>query len=358
MKIRWIRGNDRINFNRPHNFFILGIRGSGKSSFLENLACHYLEKGHTVLDLFAAKDAESLSWLRSSYAKTKKILLLKGENVVVDCSYDVKNASKLSLKDFNKYEIIISSNPFYSSIDDEFMNAALIMNKVYKRLSWKRLIYCLVREASNLFYSRLKLREDQTLAKAEAIYLCREARHVGMSLGLDSIRWYSIDVDLRSISDFLVLKSQGISGLSKDLRWVYRYFLPRSIQNMKPNTFMILSRKGSLGYGIFPEVSWHKQEHENILKKLRITVEYKEPVRKGLYRGSYKTIGDEEHIAIMRLYIQDELSMNKISEKLGRSAKSVFGHIKRHNASVERSGFCPICQRGNSPLEKVIAKRQ
>jgi len=358
MRIRWIRGNERINFNKPHNFFTLGIRGSGKSTFLENLACHYLEKGHTVLDLFAAKDGENLAWLRSPYAKTKRILLLKGENVVPDCEYDVKNASKLSLKDFNEYDIIISSNPFYSNIDDEFLNAAAIMNKIYKRLSWKRLIYCLVREASNLFYSRLKLREDQTLAKAEMIYLVREARHVGMSLGLDSVRWHSIDIDLRHISDFLVLKSQGISGLTRDLRWIYRYFLPHSIQNMSANVFMILSRRGCLGYGTFPFHEWHKMEQENILKKLDIKLEYTEQVRKGLYRGSYRTIGDEEHISIIRLYVEDDLSMNKIAEKLGRSAKSIYGHITRHNNNVETSGFCPICRRGKSRFDEVAAKRQ
>jgi hypothetical protein len=99
--------------------------------------------------------------------------------------------------------------------DDEFINAALLTDKIYKRLSWKRLVYCLAQEAANLFYSRLKISESQVVSKAMMTYLIREARHVGMALGLDSTRYYSIDI--RNLSDFVILKSQGMTGLTKDL---------------------------------------------------------------------------------------------------------------------------------------------
>lgn len=47
--------------------------------------------------------------------------------------------------------------------------------------------------------------------------LIREARHVGIALGLDSSQYYAIDIDIRNLSDYLVLKSQGVQGLAHDL---------------------------------------------------------------------------------------------------------------------------------------------
>jgi energy-coupling factor transporter ATP-binding protein EcfA2 len=166
MEIRWVRGKDDIDFNRPSTWFILGTRGSGKSSFLETLGCYYLQEGHTVLDLFGSRDGEGLAWLRSPYMKGKKALLLCGESVDVQAPCDVKKASALGLSDFSSYDIIISASPLYLNPDDEFVNAAAITDKVYKRLSWSRLIYCIVREAANFYYSRLKVSDNQVLAKS------------------------------------------------------------------------------------------------------------------------------------------------------------------------------------------------
>jgi len=74
MKIYWIRGNENLSFNKPQTFFILGIRGSGKSSLLEHIGTKYLEKGCCILDLFGSRDGEGLAWLRSPYAQDKRIL--------------------------------------------------------------------------------------------------------------------------------------------------------------------------------------------------------------------------------------------------------------------------------------------
>jgi hypothetical protein len=63
-------------------------------------------------------------------------------------------------------------------------------------------------------------------------YLVREARHCGLALGLDSTRYYSIDIDIRNLSDFIILKSQGMTGLTSDLDWRYSIFEPHIIRNM------------------------------------------------------------------------------------------------------------------------------
>ena len=47
-------------------FLVLGIRGAGKSSWLESLAEYYLGKDiGSVVDLFGSRDGEGLAWLRS-----------------------------------------------------------------------------------------------------------------------------------------------------------------------------------------------------------------------------------------------------------------------------------------------------
>ena len=179
-----------------------------------------------------------------------------------------------------------------------------------------------------------------------------------MALGLDSVRFYAIDIDIRTISDFLVLKSQGLYGLSRDLNWLYRIFEPYVVRNMLPQFFLIVSRKGSVGIGTFKELGWHKREKENILKAVGIEVEYGEPIEAGEYRGTFKTAGDVEHSEIIRFYIEEGLSLNKIAEKLGRSSRTSHKHMQTHNRAVDNSGFCPSCRRVKSKFESTLARRK
>ena len=348
MKIRWIRGNDRISYHRPSTWFALGIRGCGKSSLLEHIGENYLEKGHTVLDLFGSRDGEGLAWLRSPYAEEKKILLVHGENVEVETEHDTKTVDQVKMLDFIRYDIIISSSPLYHSTDDEFYQSAKLTDKIYNRKSWSKLCYAIVREAGNFYYSRLKVSENQVIAKAQMIYLIREARHVGLAMGLDTLRFYSIDIDIRSISDFVFIKSLGLAGLPSDLHWLYSYVEPHLFRHLSPDEFVIITKKGCIGYGVFPEVPWHKQEKENIIKKVGLDITYKEPVKKGENRGTFKTIGDREHAKIIELYNKG-LSNNKIADKLGRSTRTIWIHIKTHNYQVQTLGLCPRCKRAESP---------
>jgi len=356
MKINWQRGNEEINFNRPHVFFITGIRGSGKSSFLEYIGTKYLESEHGVFDLFGSRDGENLAWLRSPYAKDKRILLLKGEAVDVNCSWNVKTADSVTLSDFENNDIVISSTPLYINLDQEYLAAAKLTDLLYKRMAWKKLIYCVVREAANLYYSRLKISEDQTQAKAFMVYLLRESRHMGLALGLDSLRWHAIDIDIRSLSDYLIFKNMGQIGLTKEMGWLYAYADPHMFRYLKPNQFLIVTKRGSIGCGIFPKIKWHKKEGENILHALDIKVEYgEEPPKEGVYRGTFKTVSDKEHSEIIRLYCEELQGTVAIAQKLNRSPRTPVLHIHMHDDAVKRSGFCPICRRVQSPYASTLA---
>lgn len=112
---------------------------------------------------------------------------------------------------------------------------------------WLRLIYMIVREVANLYFSHSKIVANQTLAKSEMVYLIREARHAGVALGLDALRFTAIDIDIRSISDYLIL-AQGLQGLSRDLYWLYSIFKPHMIQNMPKKNLDHISDHGRLKF--------------------------------------------------------------------------------------------------------------
>lgn len=111
-------------------------------------------------------------------------------------------------------------------------------------------------------------------------------------------------------------------GLSKDLKWLYSFVEPLALANCPKNAFILLSRTGAIGYGAFPEIPWHKQEGEDILKKVGVKVEFGEEINYGKDMRTYKTIGDEEHLQIIELH-DGGLGMGKIAQKLGRSPASI-----------------------------------
>lgn len=360
MKVKWLRGKDQFLFTRPETWFALGIRGSGKSSHLEHIGLHYLQQDCVILDLFGSRDGEGLAWLRSPEAKDKKILLVKGDGCDVDSCFPVKHCDSLKLEDFEKFDVIVSASPLYRNIGEEFFYAAKITDLLYQRLHYKRLIYMICREAANLYYSRLKVNDNQLFAKSQMIYMIREARHIGVALGCDSVRFYAIDIDVRSLSDYLLIKNQGMQGLPKDLKFLYSYVEPHLFRQMNPDEYIVLTDKGSIGYGYFPEVSWHKRERENILDSVGVDVNFGDaPLKRGKYRGTYNTVGDSEHCEIIRLYVDEGLNMHQVAATLkgGRSTGTVLGHIHKHNDSVRRSEFCPTCKRANSPFAEKLAQR-
>jgi len=355
MRVRWIRGSEKISFSKPEVFFSLGQIGTGKSSLLENIAIQHMNKGASVLDAYASADGENLAWLRSDLIQDKRVLLLKGESVDVTTSHDVKTVENLGLHDLEKYDLIISSRPLFLNRDHEYYSLGKLVTLLYKRMHWRRLVCMIAREASSLWYSRIKVSETQSDQKAESLYLMREMRHLGVSLALDSLRLLSVDIDLRSHVDYLFLKACGVSGLGRDLNWLYGYIRPQVMRNMKPQYFVLLTRRGAIGLGQFPFHSWHKIEREDIVSQVGLRIEYGEVAELPQDRGTYQTVAPQEHSEIVTLY-SEGLSMNRIAKKLERSTKTVMDHIHSHDRSVKRSGFCPQCRSVKCELECRAAR--
>ncbi len=356
MRVAWTRSlGGGISFRRPYTFLSYGIRGSGKSSLLEHIGEHFLANGSTILDLFGSRDGEGLAWCRSEWAKEKKILLLHGDNTSVASSFDTKNISKYSLSDLDKYDVIISSSPLYSTVDQEYRDINKVIDQIYKRGSWRKVAYMIVREAANLLYSRMKISVDQKFAKASMAYFIREARHTGFALGLDTQKWTSVDVDIRITCDYVFFKSAGIQGLPSDLRWLYKYIKPYSLQKMKPEEFVVLTSSGSIGVELFPEVMWHKNEGEDILKACGIEVEHGDELIDSEKRF---IVGDLEHIR----FIEGRLDGLSHAEIAGGSwsSQTVLNHIDNHNSDIDRLGYCGRCRRakGDHSTMKIARRKE
>lgn len=251
---------------------MLGRRGSGKSALLELLASKYLESGGKIIDLFGSSDGEGLSWLRSPYAADKNICLLHGDGIEIKGWNNTLPATNFSLAELDKSDIFVSANPLYKNKDDEYDCVNSIVDKLWRRLSWSKPVCVIVREAANLFYSRLKLTYNQQDAKAEMVYLMREARHHGISLLVDSLRYTSIDIDIRSLSDYTFIKNIGVTGLPEELWWIYRTFDPVAIRHLDKNEFILICHDGGLASGTNAYNTWHKETSENILHELNLAI--------------------------------------------------------------------------------------
>lgn len=119
----------------------------------------------------------------------------------------------------------------------------------------------------------------------------------------------------------------------------------------------IVTRKGALGLGEFPFHEWHKREKENILKEVGIKVEHGESLHEGEYRGTFRTVSDKEHAEMIRLHIEEGLSLEKIAEHFNRSSRTPLLHIQKHSQAIERTSFCPACRRIKSIYESEILQK-
>lgn len=350
IKLWWIRSRDPafIHFRKPVAYLGVGQKESGKSALLETVAVHYPK----IIDLFGSRDSEGLAWCRSPFKDS--VLFIVGDTIDVKSQWDSVRISDLTLRHLTKYKVILSVSAFHPSVDTEFYAMNEIIKVLYRRTWWKEPWFVMVREASNFLYSRLKVSKNQTEAKADFLYLLREARHMGYAVGVDTIRWTGVDADMRGPCDYVFVKRVGIEGLPDDLRWLYGLVRPRSLMNPHPRAFVLVSNRGPVAFGTFDEPYWHKREKENIVQLLDIRIEYGEAPDYG--DQSRNTVSDFEHIKLVGTYMRVG-SMKKVAKMFSRSPATVNTHIKDHDEDVGRLGYCPKCKRVQGPHARILLRK-
>jgi hypothetical protein len=343
--IKWIRGPEKINYNRPSTYLVMGGRGSGKSSLLESIGSRYCK----VIDIFGSKDAECLSWCKDT-SPFQKVLFVIGRNMkVVSLKYQTILADDLTLKDFEDNQVITTTYTFFNTTKEYFEALQKITTLLWdKRTYWTEPWFMLIREAANWIYARLQVVKDSDNAKADFIQMLREARHSGLAVGVDTIRWTNIDKEVRDIADFTFIKKVGSIGLPKDLRFIYRYVNPTSLMKLKPPKFILLTNEGNLGIGYFEYPKWHKEEKENIMYNLGIESQKlcQEPT-KGI------NVSILEHAKIIETYKRNK-SLRKVAAIVSREHHTVQKHINLHNDTIKEVGYCLECRTAKSELEKEL----
>jgi hypothetical protein len=323
------------------------MRGSGKSSLLESIGSRYPK----VIDLFGSKDAENLGWCKPE-SPFKDILFIVGDNVTVASSYPQINVNKLTLKDFEKPQVIVTTRAFYNSTKEYFEALQKITSILWERAYWTEPWCIIIREAANMIYSRLQIVKDSNMAKADFIQMLREARHSGLAVCVDTLRWTSLDKEIRDVSDYVFFKRLGSIGLPKDLSFMYRYVNPLALMKLRPNVFVILTSQGNIGYGKFSYPNWHKEERENIMLKLNIDVSQLEGAKNQGFNVSIL-----EHVKIIESY-KETNSMGTTAAQLNRSKSTISQQVGLHNDNIVECGFCLECHKAQSPLEKVKFERK
>ena len=351
---KWIRFSEEMNYRKANCCLVQGVKESGKSALCEALATHYSEQDEKckIFDLFGSRDGEGLGWLRSPYKDS--VLLVHGDSVKLNCQWDTVKVSDLSFRHIEKHKVIITVAGFYSTLREEHNATSTITTLLYSRKHWTEIWTLLLRELANLIYSRVTIGEDQAKAKAFLIFFLREMRHSGYAVCADSIKFTSVDSDIRSLSDYMYFKAQGKEGLPNELKYLYKYFIPFSITRMPTDRFIILSKKGSIGRGYFECPPWHKREHEDMFKIFDIRPDYGDKQDLETTRGR---LSDSEHVKIIaekQTKVKGKpISYPKLAARTGRSLSTVYNVVQSHNEQIESLGFCEVCKRMTSPLETV-----
>jgi len=83
--------------------------------------------------------------------------------------------------------------------------------------------------------------------------------------------------------------------------------------------------------------------HEETMLRLKRIL--KRNLKKPSTEAICKTIGNMEPAEIIRLYVEEELSIEKIARQLSRSSKSVHDHLIKCDSSIDCLSYYPLCGR-------------
>lgn len=350
LQVKWVRGRDNLTFNHPKCSLTMGKRGSGKSNLLEVIGCGYHPK---IIDLMGSRDNENLVWCRPM-SPVDDILLITGPNVdLVGSSWDVKRVDQLTLDDILSHEVTATADSFYSSQVSRFDGINRITELFWERLAWSQPVDVVIREASNYIYSRIvnqKLNIKE--AKADFMVFQREMRHFGFSLDVDTVRWTSIDKEMRDLADLLFIKKVGAQGLPDDLKFMYKLFNPLSVARMSAERFIVLTDNASIGVGRSDLAPFHKPEGLDIMAEVGLrTAVGDEPVILPANQ-----VQPAQHSQMVELVDKGE-TFRETAKRAGVSSTDTVGrHLREHNEDIQTQGVCPRCQTVNSPLMATVVR--
>lgn len=351
--------NPEMVYGHARTIFDVADKDAGKSAHLEVFGEGHLERGNHLIDFHGSVDNESMAWLRSPWVDGRSVLIVHGPTCKLEFkgpkSWETKDVNKLTFADYSSYDIMLSSPKFFMDNDGtkDFTSIGRFLRRLLiHRENSKPIIYVIIREASEVIYSRIKADERQDEVKAQILSGLGQARHIGVSLGLDTQRAVNVDKAFRDLADYTFYKRPRGENMPDEKKFAYRYVDLEPMLTMANNQFVVVDTKG-VGEGVNYLPPWHKREDDVMLAQLGIVQEFVEAPQAGEERGDVRTMGDAEHCQIIRLYMEGDglhgpYSMNEIADLMDVSSATPYYHIEKvHNAKVREKGECPRCLRGS-----------
>lgn len=306
-----------------------GIRGGGKSALLENLAANWPK----VIGLYGSLDDEILALLRA-YKYLKKFergLILGPKTTSVTSSWNYEYYGDLSFADFQKYDVIVMPQKIHTTPKSFSLGCEHVSNFLLKRPSVTDYWFLIVYEAANIMWARQSLKNaklDQ--AKAYLVWLLRQLRHVGVSIGMDSQYLLALDKEVRGISDYTFFKNLGQFSLPPEMEWIYGYSPPNGIRALYPNEFVATDKFGGVYSGWFKLPPWHKTPKENIYEMLGIKYEFGDPELAAF--DTNENNGREDiatHTEIIRAFMETK-TIKGTANKSSHDRDTVRKHLGLH----------------------------
>lgn len=324
-------GYEKLDFTKPSTWWFFGKRFSGKSSGSEMIAAKHIDKGATVFDLFAARDNENLAWGRSPY---QDVLYVVGDNAILKTDLPWCKVSDFSLKEAEKHQVVVTCPGFYLRNEDlQYVSLSRLVDILKWRDEWEKLDVLVVREASRLITSRI--RAGKVKSRMEAQYdfidLHNEAYHTGLTACIDSLRYKAIDIDVREVANYTVVKKTGKMGFPEELKFVLSKVHPNYLRRMPPGDLTLYTDNDNIAVGRFEEVPWHIERGENIMKSLKLVPEpdpkWKSGEVQDAHRGAEPEVNEEIHDRMVEMQSKGA-SYREIQREMGFSLETIFKHLK------------------------------
>ena len=157
------------------------------------------------------------------------------------------------------------------------------------------------------------------------------SRHSGLSLSVDTLRFKSLEIDIRRPATYISIRSQGLEELPDSLSWLYYNFAdPRWVSTMGQNEILLIAKENaSIGRGFVRYPTWHKTEDENILEILGMkpATDYNLASYENKKEDKPDPERDARHVTIVSKYHEQKLSEEKLAVELGFNSKTAVHSV-------------------------------
>jgi hypothetical protein len=311
---------------------ILGDRFTGKSALGEAISFDYLAEGSTLYDFYAANDNESLAALNGPYKD--RAVLVHGDQVKLGGNFETLKISELDPRRTADGKLFITCKAFYPGEEEHYGALFSFTRKVQTRNSWDRVDVLFIREAQEYISSKLRTGQSRTRKEAAEDFLDfhNQCYHSGMAVVLDSQREMEVAKGARELSTFTYFKNLGAQEIPRRIWWIasdrFANFDLDALRRLKPNQFVIMTNRNSVGLGVFDMPRWHINRGEGLLGKLGITVTDLEGVPVKQREEAFTPLRDRGHPVTVML--PQYLQMLREMEGRGCQLTEVYEELKRN----------------------------